>query len=222
MATPRKLPARGGPTRRKVLITALAAGASVATTRVLGLRNLGSPATADVADDMAASAAMDPMGMYGDVADEVDPMSLIPDDAFFGEQSLDASILPEFRPTVTLPTVGGARTVSGPGVLHPSISGITAPRLAGDLDWVSPLATESAKIAHLLRRATFGYTEAELDRALSEGYARTVDRLIETPFAEPPVFGARPAPTPTPRPSASASPNASASPGASGASGSPG
>ena len=211
MATPRKLPARGGPTRRKVLITALAAGASVATTRVLGLRNLGSPATADVADDMAASAAMDPMGMYGDVAEEIDPMSLIPDDAFFGEQSLDASILPEVRATVTLPTVGGTRTVSGPGVLQPPISGITAPRLAGDLDWVSPLGSESGKIAHLLRRATFGYTEAELDRALSEGYARTVDRLIETPFAEPPAFGQRPAATPSPSPRASASATARAS-----------
>ena len=211
MATPRKLPARGGPTRRKVLITALAAGASVATTRVLGLRNLGSPATSDVADDMAASAALDPMGMYGDVADEVDPMSLIPDDAFFGEQSLDASILPEVRPAVTLPTVGGSRTVTGPGVLQPSISGITAPRLAGDLDWVSPLATESAKIQHLLRRTTFGYTEAELDRALSDGYARTLDRILETTFAEPPAFGQRPAATPSPSPRASASASARAS-----------
>ena len=211
MATPRKLPARGGPTRRKVLITALAAGASVATTRVLGLRDLGNPATADVADEMAASAEMDPMGMYGDVADDVDPMSLIPDDAFFGEQSLDASILPEVHATVTLPTVGGTRTVSGPGVLQPPISGITAPRLAGDLDWVSPLGTESGRIAHLLRRATFGYTEAELDRALSEGYARTLERLIETPFADPPAFGQRPAATPSPSPRASASPSTRAS-----------
>ena len=211
MATPKKHASTGGPTRRTVLLTALAAGVSVATTRVLGLRNLGSPATVDVADDMATAAAMDPMGMYGDVADDVDPMSLIPDDAFFGEQSLDASVLPELRPAATLPPVAGSRTVTGPGVLQPPISGITAPRLAGDLDWVSPLSTESAKVMHLLRRTTFGYTEAELDRALSDGYARTLDRLIETPFAEPPVFGARPAATPSPRPSASASASARAS-----------
>jgi len=209
MGTPKKLKASGGPTRRKVLITALAAGAGVATTRVLGLRNLGSPASVDVADEMAAATAMDPMGMYGDVA-EADPMSLIPDDAFFGDQSLDSSILPDLRPAATLPPVAGTRTVSGPGILQPPISGITAPRLAGDLDWVSPLASESAKITHLLRRATFGYTEAELDRALSEGYARTVDRLIETPFVEPPAFGQRPAATPSPSPRASASASARA------------
>ena len=210
MATPKKLKASGGPTRRKVLITALAAGAGVATTRVLGLRNLGSPASVDVADGMAAATAMDPMGMYGDTA-EIDPLSLIPDDAFFGDQSLDASILPDLRPAATLPPVAGTRTVSGPGILQPPISGITAPRLAGDLDWVSPLASENAKVTHLLRRATFGYTEAELDRALSEGYARTVDRLIETPFAEPPAFGQRPAATPSPSPRASASASARAS-----------
>ena len=56
------------------------------------------------------------------------------------------------------------------------------------LDWVSPLANESAKVAHLLRRATFGATQAELDQAKSDGYARTVDRLIETPIAEPAPF----------------------------------
>src|SRR6185503_5390546 len=134
--------------------------------------------------------------------------------AFFGSQTLDSSILPELKPTVALPQVSSSGTVAGPGVLQPPISGITAPRLAGDLDWVSPLTRESAKVTHLLRRATFGYTDAELDRALSEGYARTVERLIETPFAEPPAFGQRPAATPSPTPRASAS--MSAKPAASG------
>src|SRR5256885_3964634 len=55
-------------------------------------------------------------------------------------------------------------------------------------DWVSPLGSESARVMHLLRRATFGYTPAQLDSALSEGFSRTVDRLIETPAAEPPVL----------------------------------
>ncbi len=193
----------GGPTRRKVLVTALAAGAGVAGARILGLRNLNAPTAADV--DPMAAAAMDPMGTYG--MDEADPMSLIPDDAFFGSQNLDASLLPEqLKPGASLPPVAAQRSVlSAPGQLLPPISGITAPRLAGDLDWVSPLATESAKITHLLRRATFGYTEAELDRALSEGYARTLDRIIETPVAQPPAFAARPAATPTPRPTVSPS-----------------
>src|SRR5439155_12606734 len=55
-------------------------------------------------------------------------------------------------------------------------------------DWVSPLGSESARVMHLLRRATFGYTPAQLDSALSEGFSRTVDRLIETHPAEPPVL----------------------------------
>ena len=211
MANPRKRAATGGPTRRKVLVTALAAGAGVASARILGLRNLGTQNAVDAIDPMSISAGMDAMDTYR-VAEAGDVMSLIPDDAFFGEQNLDGSILPEQRTAARLPTVTASKTVvAGPGTLQPAISGITAPRLAGDLDWASPLATEKAKITHLLRRATFGYTDAELDRAFSEGYARTVDRLIETPFAEPPVFGARPAATPTPRASAAASARPSSS-----------
>ncbi|TMB60339.1 MAG: DUF1800 domain-containing protein [Chloroflexi bacterium] len=56
------------------------------------------------------------------------------------------------------------------------------------LDWVSPLNTESARVAHLLRRTTFGATQAELEKAQSDGYAKTIDRLIETPIAEPAPF----------------------------------
>ena len=205
MGKPKKLASSAGPTRRKVLTTALAAGVGVASARILGLRNLNSPASADVVDEMTTAAAMDPTGMYGDTALEIDPLSLIPDDAFFGSQTLDSSILPELKPAVALPKVSSSGVASRPGVLQPPISGITAPRIAGDLDWVSPLTRESAKVTHLLRRATFGYTDAELDRALSEGYARTVERLIETPFAEPPAFGQRPAATPSPTPRASAS-----------------
>lgn len=52
-------------------------------------------------------------------------------------------------------------------------------------DWDTPLGQEGARVAHLLRRATFGATAAELERARSEGYARTVDRLLETPAVEP-------------------------------------
>ena len=53
-------------------------------------------------------------------------------------------------------------------------------------DWTSPLGSESARVMQLLRRATFGYTAAQLEAALSDGFARTVDRLLETPAAEPP------------------------------------
>jgi len=54
------------------------------------------------------------------------------------------------------------------------------------LDWVSPLNTDAALVAQLLRRTTFGATEAELYQAQTDGYAKTVDRLLETRIAEPP------------------------------------
>src|SRR5437762_854847 len=57
-------------------------------------------------------------------------------------------------------------------------------------DWASPLGSESARIMQLLRRATFGYTPAQLESALSAGYSKTVDRLIETKPAEPPALAA--------------------------------
>src|SRR6185503_10462514 len=210
MGTQGKKAAPAGPTRRKVLVTAVAAGAGVAGARMLGLRELDAPAP--------LSAAMDEMDMLmaaamADPVDEYDAMFGVPDDSFFGAQDLDPANVPQPRPA-TLPAVNVR-----PGVaLQPPISGIAAPKLAGDVDWISPLSKESAKVTHLLRRATFGATDAELDRAQSEGFARTIERLIETPFVEPPVFpapaSARPSSSPSMAPRASAS--ATARPSASG------
>src|SRR6202521_2959156 len=56
------------------------------------------------------------------------------------------------------------------------------------VDWISPLASESARVMHLLRRATFGYTPAQLDAALSAGFNKTVDALIESKPSEPPTL----------------------------------
>jgi len=207
-----KKAAPAGPTRRKVLVTALAAGAGVAGARILGLRNLDASgsltAAVDAMDLSMASVLSDPV-------DEYDAMFGVPDDAFFGAQDLDPANIPQPRPA-TLPAVNVR-----PGVaLQPPISGIAAPKLAGDVDWISPLAKESAKVTHLLRRATFGATDAELDRAQSEGFLRTIERLIESPFVEPPVFptpaAPRPSASPTmsPRASASASARPSTSPSA--------
>jgi len=206
---PKRRPS-AGPTRRKVLTTALAAGAGVAAARVLGLRNLGGETTTEALDTMAQISGMETAAAYAMTMDDPDGSLSIPDDSFFGPQDLDASVLPEqMRPAASLPPVAASRSVVR--TLEPPITGINMPRLADGLDWISPLATESARVMHLLRRATFGYTDAELDRALSEGYARTVDRLIETPFAEPPAFGMRPAATPRPSASASTRPSGSAS-----------
>ena len=44
--------------------------------------------------------------------------------------------------------------------------------------WASPLTTSAGLAAHLLRRATFGYTAAELDAAASMSYPDLVDRVI--------------------------------------------
>ncbi|HEY6201983.1 MAG TPA: DUF1800 domain-containing protein [Candidatus Limnocylindria bacterium] len=182
-------------------MTALAAGAGVAGARILGLRNLDATAS--------LNSAMDAMDMsmstgLSDSVDEYDAMFGVPDDSFFGSQDLDPANIPQPRPA-TLPAINVRPAVA----LQPPISGIAAPKLAGDVDWISPLAKESAKVTHLLRRATFGATDAELDRALSEGFARTVERVIESPFVEPPVFPAPAAPRPSASPSTA--PRASAS-----------
>jgi uncharacterized protein (DUF1800 family) len=71
--------------------------------------------------------------------------------------------------------------------LAPAISRPGA--LSGRGDWISPLGRESAKVAQLLRRATFGAGPAALDQALADGFSRTVDRLVETRYAPPPEFG---------------------------------
>jgi uncharacterized protein (DUF1800 family) len=52
-------------------------------------------------------------------------------------------------------------------------------------DWVSPLGSESARVMQLLRRTSFGYTQAQLEAALTDGFSKTVDRLIETKPVEP-------------------------------------
>ena len=67
---------------------------------------------------------------------------------------------------------------------------LARPKAGSGTDWVSPLGSESARVMQLLRRASFGYTPTQLEAALSDGFSRTVDRLIETPPAEPPVLAA--------------------------------
>ena len=80
--------------------------------------------------------------------------------------------------------VGAVRLLGG------TIQNITRSGSASGTDWVSPLSRESARVAQLLRRTTFGYTQAQLDSALSDGFSKTVDRLLETKPQEPPVLAA--------------------------------
>src|SRR5260370_14085353 len=81
-------------------------------------------------------------------------------------------------------SVGAVRLMGG------TIQNIARSSKATGTDWVSPLSRESAQVAQLLRRTTFGYTQAQLDAALSDGYAKTVDRLLETKPQEPPALAA--------------------------------
>src|SRR6202171_89195 len=81
-------------------------------------------------------------------------------------------------------SVGAVRLLGG------SMQNLASSHHASGTDWVSPLTSESARVMHLLRRATFGYTPAQLEVALSAGFSRTVDSLIETKPVEPPVLAA--------------------------------
>src|SRR5437870_11430270 len=70
--------------------------------------------------------------------------------------------------------VGVVRLLGG------SMQQIATPRRATTTDWISPLKSESARITQLLRRTSFGYTAAHLEAAMSDGFSKTVDRMIET------------------------------------------
>ncbi|HEX6349097.1 MAG TPA: DUF1800 domain-containing protein [Candidatus Dormibacteraeota bacterium] len=103
------------------------------------------------------------------------------------------------RPGVSRRAVLGAAVVGGAGVAAARLWGGAAldrlapaigshPNLAGRGDWNSPLGSETAQVAQLLRRATFGAGPADLEKALGDGFAKTVDRLVETKYAAPPAF----------------------------------
>src|SRR3989442_12915508 len=71
-----------------------------------------------------------------------------------------------------------AATGVGVGVvrlLGGSMQQIASPHTASTAtDWISPLGSESARVMHLLRRTSMGYTPAQLDAALSDGFNKTV------------------------------------------------
>lgn len=104
------------------------------------------------------------------------------------------------KPVLTRRTVLAAAAAAGAGVAASRLLALANEPAAGrvpitgtlanstGLDWVAPLGNEAARLAHLLRRFTFGASAAELETAQADGYARTVDRLLETKTAEPPAL----------------------------------
>src|SRR5215467_10535495 len=97
-------------------------------------------------------------------------------------------------------TVLGAAVAGGAGIaafrimVYPRIEELLqvgAAALTGDRgDWISPLGSDSARVAHLLRRTTFGASLDDFERAASDGFSKTVDRLLETRPAAPPALPA--------------------------------
>jgi uncharacterized protein (DUF1800 family) len=75
--------------------------------------------------------------------------------------------------------VGAVRLLGG------SMQNLARPKAGSAMDWVSPLGSESARVMQLLRRTSFGYTPMQLESALSDGFNKTVDRLVETAPVEP-------------------------------------
>jgi len=96
---------------------------------------------------------------------------------------------------MTRRAVLAAAVAGGAGVAAVRLLGLnpgTAPalgqKISGGTDWISPLGNDNALVMQLLRRATFGAGAADLERALGDGYQKTVDRLLETPAAKPPIL----------------------------------
>src|SRR5713101_4674327 len=81
--------------------------------------------------------------------------------------------------------VAAALGVGADRLLTPTLTNLST---RWGTDWASPLGSESARIMQLLRRATLCYTPAQLEAALSAGFSKTVDRLVETKPGEPPAL----------------------------------
>src|SRR6266566_6928792 len=80
--------------------------------------------------------------------------------------------------------VGAVRLLGG------SMQNLATHKAGSTTDWISPLGSESARVMHLVRRSSFGSTPDQIESALSDGFSKTVDRLIETKPAEPPPLAA--------------------------------
>src|SRR5256712_5030944 len=69
-----------------------------------------------------------------------------------------------------------------------ALPGPTQSPAPNGVDLMSPLDKPEAQVSHLLRRATFGAAPTEYAQSVKDGFKKTVDRLIETPLAEPPAL----------------------------------
>src|SRR5262245_46355117 len=116
------------------------------------------------------------------IAGPVDPPSV----------AASSPTLPVSRRTVLGAAVAGGAAIAAIRIaVYPRLDALvhgTTALTGGRADWISPLASEKAKVAHLLRRTTFGAGLADLEKAAGDGYRKTVDRLLETPPSPPPAL----------------------------------
>ena len=100
--------------------------------------------------------------------------------------------LPVSRRTVLGAAVAGSAAIAAIRIaVYPRLDALvhgTSAVTGGRADWISPLVSEKARVAHLLRRTTFGASLADLEKAAGDGYQKTVDRLLETPPSPPPAL----------------------------------
>ena len=112
------------------------------------------------------------------------------------EAKIDPAVASPARPRrITRRQALAAAAITGVGVgavrlLGGSMQKLASPAATATTDWVSPLGSESARVMQLMRRATLGYTSAQLESALTDGFDKTVDRLVESKPVEPPSLAA--------------------------------
>ena len=176
-------PAVAAPTRRRMIGIAAGAALGVAGARLAGLRDFDERVLRAAAARVIGRPDLAEMAMSAPTADP-DPMTEAM--APLGG-TLPPEGLPVATPAPTARLVAAAPRAVPTAPPQPPVADGT-PIVGSGLDWVSPLDAETARTTQLLRRATFGATAAELDRAWTDGFARTVDRLIETSPAPPPAL----------------------------------
>src|SRR2546427_1764262 len=104
-------------------------------------------------------------------------------------------VAPPSRKGITRRQALAAAVATGVGVgavrlLGGAMQNITRSKTSGGLYGVPPVTGKEAKILHLFGGRSSGYTPAKREAALSDGYGKRVDRLLETKPVEPPVLAA--------------------------------
>jgi uncharacterized protein (DUF1800 family) len=116
-----------------------------------------------------------------------EPAGPAPEQAATGRRKLPVSR----RTVLGAAVAGGAGIAALRAFVYPRVEQLlqhATTSVGGKSDWISPLGSEKARVAHLLRRATFGASLDELEKAASDGFNKTIDRLLESRPVQPPAL----------------------------------